>query len=175
MSFSLIENVKVVPIAYPKDFTGAAMTTEYISMKNYRKATIFVMTGVQTSTSNRAMTLVVADDASGTHHKTITSASAQCTLGLDEYWKAAGAGDTWTRTAVSSSTFNITKSSDSKMIAIEVEASEMGTFVSSSTTYSADYFALSVATPGAHAALAAAWAVLSDPRYASDAPPTAIT
>ena len=173
MSFDLIEQTKVVPIAYPKDFTGNALTTEYINMKNYRKATVYVMLGTQTSTSARAMTLVVANNASGTKHKTITSASAACTLGLDEYFISSG--DTWTRTAVTASTFNITSSMDSKMIAIEIEASEMGTFISSSVTYDADYFALSVATPGAHAALTAAFAVLSDPRYASDSPPTAIT
>jgi hypothetical protein len=172
--FSLLENTKIIPVMRPIDKTGAAFTTEWISMKNAEKATFVVNLGVMTSTSNQAVTLKVANDASGTKSKVITSASAACTLELPHYWKTT-TGDTLAKTSVTSSTFNLTKSSDAKYVIIEVEAAKMGTFISSSVTYQADYLALSVATPGAHACLAAVDCFLTGLRYQQNVPPTAIT
>lgn len=170
---SLLENAKPVSVMPPKDSTGAAFTTEYINMKHAKRLTFAIHLGSLSSTSNQAVTLKVADDASGTHNKAITSASAACTLTLEKYWKTSS-GDTLVKTSVSSSTFNIAKSSGSKMFFIEVDAEKLGTFIQSSVTYNADYVALSVATPGAHACLASVMAFLTDLRYQSDAPPTAI-
>lgn len=172
--FSLLENAKPVSVMRPKDSTGAAFTTEYINMKNAQRATFMIDLGTLTSTSNQAVTLKVANDASGTKNAAITSASASCTLKLEEYYKTSS-GDTLAKTSVSSSTFNITKSSDNKFIFIEVDAAKMGTFIASSTTYQADYLALSVATPGAHACLASVTCFLTGLRYQQSAPPTAIT
>ena len=172
--FSLLENTKIVPVMRPIDKTGAAFTTEWISMKNAEKATFLINLGVMTSTSSQAVTLKVARDASGTDAKAITSASAACSLKLEKYWKTS-TGDTLAQTSVSSSTFNLTSASDAKHIVIEVEAAKMGTFVASSTTYQAEYLALSVATPGAHACLASVDCFLTGLRYQKDVPPTAIT
>lgn len=171
---SLIENFKPVSVMRPIDKTGAAFTTEWINMKNAQKATFMIDLGVLTSTSNQAVKLKVANNASGTKSATISSASAACPLTLDYYYKTSS-GDTLAKHTVSSSTFNITKSSDAKYIFIEVEAAKMGTFIASSTTYQADYLALSVATPGAHACLASVTCFLSGLRYQQDTPPTAIT
>lgn len=173
--FSLIENAKVVSVMPPKDSTGAAFTTEYISMKNAKRVAWILQTGSMSSTSSQAVTLRVADDASGTHSAAITSASAQATLTLDHYY--VNSGDTYTKTSVSSSTFNLTASSDSKVFIVELDSrvDRLGTFVSGSSTYNADYVALSVATPGAHTCLASVVAIVSDLRYQSDAPPTVIT
>jgi len=175
--FSLIENAKVVPVAFPKDFSSAAMTTEWINRKNYKRVTFILMLGTQTSTSAAAVKLKVADDASGTHSATVSSASASCDLGLARYWKAptSSVNDVYTKTTVSSSTFNVTASSDSKILIIEANASEGQTFKSTSSTYDADFVALSVATPGNHASLRSCIAICTDPRYQSDAPPTAIS
>jgi hypothetical protein len=172
--FSLPEQCKLVSVMRPIDKTGAAFTTEWISMKNAQKATFIIDLGVMTSTSSQAVTLKVADDASGTHSRAITHASAANSLTLDHYYKTSS-GDTLAKTSVSSSTFNLTKSSDAKFVIIEVNAAQMGTFVHSSTTYNADYVALSVATPGTHACLAAVTCLLTGLRYQQDAPPTAIT
>lgn len=171
--FSLIENAKVVSVMHPIDKTGAAFTTEYISMKNAKRIAWIIDVGSLSSTSNQAVKLKVADDASGTHSASVSSSST--TLTLEEYYKQSG--DTYTKTTVSSSTFNITKSSDSTIFIIELDTRKhnFGTFSSGSTTYNADYVALSVATPGAHACLASVIAIVSDLRYQSDAPPTVIT
>ena len=174
--FSLLENTKIIPVMRPIDKNGAAFTTEWISMKNAEKATFVINLGVMTATSAQAVKLKVANDASGTKNKTISSASAACPATLDHYWKT-GAGDTLAKTtlATSTSTFNLTASSDAKYVVIEVEAAKLGTFVASSVTYQADYVALSVASPGAHACLASVDCYLTGLRYQQNVPPTAIT
>lgn len=172
--FDIESTAKVIPILYPVDSTGAAYTTEWICMKNYRKCQFFIVNGAKSSTSNQAVTLKLANDASGTKSAAITSASASTSLTLPYYYQTSS-GDTMSKTSVSSSTFNLTKSSDSKVTVIKVDAEKMGTFISSSTTYTADYLALSVGTPGAHADLACVFAILSEPRYGKTTLPTAIT
>ena len=168
--FDITENAQLVTVYHPKDRTGAALTTEWISMKHAEKATFILDCGVLTSTSNFAVTLAVADDASGTHSANIGSSTD---LGLDHYYKNSS-GVTFTRTTVSSSTFNITKSSDSTVYIIEVEAQNMGQFTSGSSTYDADYVRLSAATPGAHACLTSCHCLLTGLRYQQDTPPSQI-
>jgi len=170
----LTEEAKLVPVMRPIDKTGAAFTTEWISMKNYKHADFIINLGAMSSTSNQAVTLKVADNASGTHSAAITSASAATTLTLNEYYKTSS-GDTLAKTSVSSSTFNLTKSSDNKYVIVHVDAEKMGQFTSTSVTYDADYVAISVATPGTHACLAAVDCLLTGPRYANQSNPTAIT
>ena len=170
----LAEECKLVSVLRPIDSTGAAFTTEWISLRDYQAADFLINLGVMTSTSTQAVTLEVGNDASGTKSAAITSASAACTLSLPFYHKTSS-GDTLVKTSVSSSTFNLTKSSDAKYVVVHVDANHMGTFSSSSTTYVADYVRISVGSPGAHACLAAVDCILSKPRYASSTPPTAIT
>lgn len=178
MSFSLIENAKIVQVGVPADrgaSPGAALTTEWISMKKAQKCTFIYATGLLTSTSNQAVTLYVANNASGTKNKAITSAGAAATLTMPYVYKKTASTDTYVKTAVSSSTFNVTKSSDSRIFVIEVDANQMGTFISSSVTYNAEYVRLSVATPGVHGCLSSCIAILTGLRYQEDNPPSAIT
>lgn len=170
--FSLIENAKIVNILSPIDKTGGAIAAKWVSAKNAQKLNFLWQTGVMTSTSNQAVTLYVADDASGTHNVAI---GASADLVLDHYYSRAASTDTWSRTAVSSSTFNLTKSSDGKAFLIEVDTQKLGNFVKSSVTYAAKYVRLAIATPGAHACLMAAQCILTGLRYQEDSPPTAIT
>lgn len=168
--FSITENAKLVSVLHPIDRTGAALTTEWISMKNAEKATFILDIGALTSTSNFAVTLQVADDASGTHSKTV---GASTDLGFTHYF--TNSGDTYAKTSVSSSTFNVTSASDNKIYIIEAKAEDMGKFTSTSVSYDADYVRLSAATPGAHAALTSCVCLLTGLRYQQNAPPSAIT
>jgi hypothetical protein len=170
----LAEEGKLVPVMRPIDKTGAAFTTEWISLESYPDADFIINLGVMTSTSAQAVTLKVADDASGTHSAVITDASAQCLLELPFYHKTT-TGDTLQKVSVSSSTFNLTTSSDAKYVIVHVDAGHMGTFIDTSVTYDAAYVAISVASPGAHACLANVDCLLSGGRYKSSSPPTAIT
>lgn len=175
MSFSLMENCKIVNVMSPIDKTGAALGAVWIAAKEAQKISFLIHTGVMTSTSAQAVTLYVANNASGTKNKAITSAGAAATLTMPHYWVRAAATDAWTKTAVTSSTFNLVNTDDGKAFLIEVSTSKMGTFVASSVTYNAEYVRLAVATPGAHACLYAVQAILSGLRYQEDSPPTAIT
>ena len=169
--FDITENAKLVPIQYAIDRTTNAMTTEWISMKNATKATFILDQGAISSASSIAVTLAVATDKDGTNAKTITSASADTTLGLDHYY--TNSGDTYTKTSVSSSTFNL-DSHASTLVVIEVLAAEMGTLTSTSVDYDADYVRLSVAASGANA-VGGAMCLLTGLRYQQDTPPSAIT
>lgn len=169
--FSLIENAKIVNVLSPIDKTGAALAAVWIDASKAQKIAFHFKTGVMTSTSNQAVTLYVADDASGTHNVAI-GASADLTL---EHVYKRTTGDTWSKVAVASSTFNLTKSSDGRGFLIEVDTAKMGNFIKSSVTYQAKYVRLAVATPGAHACLMSADAILTGLRYQEDSPPTAIT
>lgn len=175
MSFSLAENAKIVNVMSPIDKTGAALGATWIAAKNAKKISFLIHTGVMTSTSAQAVTLYVANNASGTKNKAITSAGAAATLTMPHYWVRAAATDAWTKTTVASSTFNLTAGSDGKAFLIEVDTDHMGTFIASSVTYNAEYVRLAVATPGAHACLYAVQAILTGLRYQEDSPPTAIT
>jgi hypothetical protein len=169
--FSLIENAKIVNILSPIDAASAALAATYINMKNCQKATFLVGLGVVgASIGTPAVTLVVADDASGTHSKTI---GASTDLGLAEYYKRT-TGDTWTQHSVSSSTFALAHNDDGYGFLIEVDAAKMGMFTSTSVQYEATHVRLAIAAPGA-SCLMAAQCILTGLRYAEDSPPTAIT
>lgn len=172
MSFSLIENAKIVNVLSPIDKTGAALGAVWIAAKNAAKINFLIQTGVMTSTSNQAVTLYVADDASGTHNVAI---GASADLTLDHVYKRTVNTDNWAKVAVASSTFNLTKSSDGKAFLIEVDAQKLGNFIKSSVTYAAEYVRLAIGSPGVHACLMAAQAILTGLRYAEDSPPSAIT
>lgn len=175
MSFSLAENAKIVNVMSPIDKTGAALGAVWIKARKAKKISFLIHTGVMTSTSNQAVTLYVSNDKSGTKNKAITSAAAAATLTMPYYYVRAAATDVWTKTTVTSSTFNLTKSSDGKAFLIEVDTDKMGTFIASSVTYNAEYVRLAVGTPGAHACLYSVQAILTGLRYQEDSPPSAIT
>jgi hypothetical protein len=169
---NLVETAKFVQVQEPKDKTGAAVTTEWISMRQAKWVNFIINTGAMTSTSNQAVTLYVADNASGTHNAAITGTA---TLTMPHVWKRTVSTDTLVKTAVASSTFNLAKSSDNKTFIIPVDTEKAGTFTASSVTYNAEYVRVSVATPGAHACLMSVMAILTGLRYAEDSPPSAIT
>lgn len=173
MDICFPEQTKIVNVYSPADFSGGAMTTEWISMKNAQRATFFLSLGVlHSSADSAAVTLCVANDASGT--KSATTA-AKMDLTLPYYYKGGALpSDTFTKTSVSSSTFTIADTDDGRILIIEVEAAAMGQFSSSSSTYNADYVRLAVAAPGA-SALISCMCILTGLRYQSQSPPTSIT
>jgi len=173
MDFNFAEQAKVINVYSPADFSGGAMTTEWVSAKTGTKLTWFVSLGVlHASADSMDVTLNVANDASGTKSAT---AAASMDLTLDYYYKGgANPSDTMTKTSVSSSTFTIASTDDGRILMIEVDTSQVGQFSSSSTSYDADYVRLAIAAPGA-SALISCMCIATGLRYASESPPTAIT
>jgi len=172
MNFSFAENAKVVQSVVPAQYSTGALTTEWINMKGAHKATFIWQLGAL-GTASTAVTLGVAASAAGSKS---TTTVASMDLPFDYYYISGTAGssssaDVYTKVPVSASTFTLSSSSASKVIIIEVEASKLGQFTSSSATYDADYIRLNHTTGGAdyHSLVC----ILTGVRYQEESPPTA--
>ena len=173
MDAHFVETFKVVPVAVPKDHSASSLTTEWICMKNAHKATFILYCGA--IASGGALTLGVAADAAGSK-STFTAASMDLTL--DHYWvsnaaTAAASCDVYTKTLVTASTSTFDVTLDNKVYIIEVEASKMGRFTSTSVTYDADYISLAVVAGGSD--FMSCVCILTGMRYQEDAPATVLT
>jgi hypothetical protein len=147
---------KFLSAADPKNYTGAAMTDYYVSMKNYSKLTILIQTGAWAG-GTAAVTLKQATAVAGTGAKA---------LSFTKQFNDVATSGTLVETAVVSDTFTI--GTASKLFVIEVDASQLdvaGGF---------DCVSLGIATPGANADLYSVSYILSGARYQQSTPPSAI-
>lgn len=160
MSFNtaLIEQTKPVWACEPKNYTGAANTIKYASLKNYDRMLIFIQTGAWAG-GTAAVTLKQATDVSGTSNKA---------LAFSYVWiNTAGAPDTFTKTTVSSNTFNLDTAN--LLYVIEVRASDLD------VDNQFDTVGVNVASPGANADFYGVVYLMGAPRYSQASPPTALT
>ena len=160
MSFNtaLIEQTKPVWACEPKNYTGSANTIKYASLKNYDRMLVFIQTGAWAG-GTAAVTLKQATDVSGTSNKA---------LGFSYVWvNTAAAPDTFTRTAVTSNTFNLDTAN--LLYVIEVRASDLD------VDNGFDTVGVNVATPGANADFYGITYVLGAPRYPQASTPTSLT
>lgn len=149
MSHNLVENGQIEVLAVPIDTTGAAVASDWISLKDYSHATIIITQGAWAG-GTPAVTLKQATVVAGTDTKA---------LGFDWMWTKTGlTGTTYTKTAVTSDTFNLTATANSITV-IEVEAASLD------VDNGFDCFQLAIASPGANADLISAVVVLTGARY----------
>ena len=146
---ALIENAAIEVLAVPIDTNGAVVASDWISLKLYRHATIIITQGAWAG-GTPAVTLDQATAVAGTGTKT---------LEFETMWTQTGlTGTGYTKTAVTSDTFNLTATANSMTI-IEIDAEDLdqaGGFTS---------FQLDIASPGANADLIAAIVILTEPVY----------
>lgn len=152
----LIENMKFIFGAEPKNMTGAAMTAEYVSLKLYKHLTIVIQTGAWAG-GTCAVSLLQATDV---------SASSAHALEFDWVWEDEGATGALTKTAVVSDTFLL--DAVNSLYIIEIDAAELDVDLLH------DCVTLVVATPGGNNDLYSVLYVLSEPRYSGSTPPSAI-
>ena len=146
---NLLECCGIEVAAVPIDTTGAAVTGDYYSMKDYGHITFIITQGAWAG-GTPAVTIKQATDVAGTDEKA---------LNLDWYWVQTGlTGTGYTKTAVTSDTFNLAATAN-RITVIEVEADSLD------TTGGFDCVRLGVASPGSNADLISAVAILSQPRY----------
>lgn len=162
MSFNtrLIENYRFVWANEPKNYTGAAATAKWVSMKGYDRLLILIQTGAWAG-GTAAVTLNQATAVAGTSSKA---------LAFTKMWvNTAGAPDTFTQTAVVSNTFNLDTAN--LMYLIEVVASDLD------TANGFDCVSLAVASPGSNADFYGATYILGAARYpqAPTATPSAVS
>ena len=153
----MVENNKSVFGAVPKSYSSAAMTAQYVSMKNYGHLTIIITTGAWAA-GTAAVTLAQATAIAGTGTKA---------LAMAYYWLGTLTDDALVKTAVTSDTFNL--SAASKLVVIEVDAEDLD------VDNGFDCVTLEVASPGANADFYNVVYVLSQPRYSQPTPPTALS
>ena len=156
-SLRMIERMKPVWAAVPKSYSGAAMTAQYVSMKNYDRLGIGIMTGAWAA-GTAAVTLSQATAVAGTGAKA---------LGMTTMWvNTAAAADTFTLTAVASNTFNLDTAN--LMYWIEVVASDLD------VNNGFDCVSLAVASPGANADFYGVFYILDQCRYPDKDLPSAL-
>ena len=150
-----------VPVA---DAFSGGLTTEAVSLENYRKATLVVLTGAIEGANSNLVTIEASDDASGSN----TTAMA-FRYRAQQYSTTV---DTWgSLTAATSSGYNFASNNAvanavwfAEVLAEEVEAAQAGaTFVRAVIAETAD----KTCTAGG------LW-ILSGPRYMQSVPLTAI-
>ncbi len=147
--------VNVIP---PKDYTGAASTDVYVSLKNAAHATIIITTGAWAAGTS-AITLLQATAVAGTSTKA---------LSFTKMWTNAAdlTSTALVETAVVSDTFTI--GAAATLWIIEVDASSLD------VANNFDCLAVHGATPGSNADLYSAVMILSGLRYGGKTPPNAL-
>jgi len=143
------DKIKFVEAIPPANYSGAAGTGNYISLKNYRKCAIVINTGAWAG-GTAAVTVNKATEVSGLG---ATAASFSYMYTND----GAATGSLLTKTAVTSNTFNLDTANS--MYVIEIDAASLG---------DCDCIQLAVASPGANNDYYSATYVLSEPRFKDD-------
>ena len=152
----LVQEKKLIWAAEPKNYTGAAMTAKYVSLKGYDHITIVIQTGAWAA-GTAAVTINEATDVSAT--------SPQA-LAFTKQWNDETASGTLVETAVTSNTFNLTTAN--KLYVIEIDAAQL------TVDSNYDCLTLAVASPGANADFYGVTYILGGTRYAGATPLTAI-
>jgi hypothetical protein len=160
---SFLADHHIVNGLYPvADAFATSMTTDYISLKDYRRVTFLVHTGVATGgTANGVITVLAASDAAGTGAGAIAFKSQTCA--------SSTTVDTWSALTDRASTgFAMTAASNAMYIvevtADQVEAVDPGN----------PFVALKVTEDTNDPVVAGVVAILSEPRYGTGTPVTAI-
>lgn len=159
MSFNtrLIESFKPVWACEPKSYSGTANTIKYASLKLYDRIMILIQTGAWAA-GTAAVTLKQATEVAGTTNKA---------LAFTTMWvNTAGAPDTFTKTTVTSNTFNLDTAN--LLYIIEVVASDLDV----DNAY--DCIGVNIATPGANADFYGVTYLLGNARYPQATLPSAL-
>lgn len=158
MNTRLIDNIKPVWAMEPKNYTGAAGTASYVSLKNYNHITIAIQTGAWAG-GTAAVTLSQA--------KTVAGGSSKA-LAFSTMWVNTGAApDTFTATTVSSNTFNLDTAN--LLYVIEVDAATLD------IDNDFDCISVAIASPGGNNDFYGVTYWLCGSRYPQSALPTSKT
>lgn len=151
----MIECLKPCWANEPKNYTGAANTIQYVSMKLYGRLLIFIQTGAWAG-GTAAVTLKQATAVAGTANKA---------LAFTTMWvNTAVAPDTFTKTAVASNTFNLDTAN--LLYVIEVVDSDLD------VGNAFDCVGVNIASPGSNADFYGAICLGGQPRYPDAALPS---
>ena len=139
--------------AVPIDTTGAICTGTAINMANYGKLMIVISQGAW---------------AGGTPAVTLTSATVEAftdeqALSMSYYWTKLKGAATFTKTAITSSTFNLPATANTITV-LQVDASDLD------AVDGFKWVRVNIASPGANADLISVFYILGEPKYVSSIP-----
>lgn len=144
----LLDMAGVEVAAVPIDTTGAAVASDWFSMKFYQRCTFIIFQGAWAG-GTPAVTLAQATAVAGTGTKA---------LGFSKYYSMTGlTGTTYAETAVESNTFNLTATANTITV-IDIT----GDMLDEANSF--DCVQLNIASPGANADLICCVAILTEPR-----------
>lgn len=156
----ITQEKKIVNLLPHKDISAGAFSTAYVNMENYGHVDFIVSIGAN-GAGAKAVTF-----------KESIAGSSSATLALPHYYSnatalgsASIANDTFAKVTMASGTFNIAASTDNLVYVIPCDADQL--------TSGKTHVGLGIATTSA-ACIAGCLAILSEPRYASDSPPSAL-
>lgn len=152
----LVENLKSIRAADPKDYSSAAFAGLYVSMKNYNHIQIKILTGAWAA-GTAAVTVKQATAVAG------TSAKA---LGFSWMWTDEAADGTLVKTAVTANTFDLDTASKQYIIEIDVTTLDVANGF--------DCLSVLVASPGANADLYSIGYQLSGAGWKESTPPSCL-
>jgi hypothetical protein len=147
---SWLRQNQVVWVSAPKNYTGAAATTEYVSFKNWERAVIKFQLGAWAA-GTAAVTINQATDVSATGATALAFAYMYTN-------SAAVTAPTLVKTAVTASTFNLSVANSTFLIEIKADELDAGY----------DCLSVAVASPGANADFYGVEIIMSGPRYGGD-------
>lgn len=154
--FLFPENIQPVWGIEPKNWTGAASTGDYASMKNYYRCAIVIQTGAWAG-GTVAITLEQATAVAGTGTKA---------LAFSWQWNDVAATGTYVKTAVTSNTFNLATANKSFVIDILADTLDIANGF--------DCITVKGATPGANADFYCAMYYMYGAKFAQDGMKSAI-
>ncbi len=152
----LVERLKVIWANAPANYTGAASTDKYVSLKKYGRILALILTGAWAA-GTAAVTLLQATAVAGTGAKA---------LAFDTMWTDTAATGTLVKTAVVSNTFNLAVANAAYVIDIDARTLDLANGFNS--------VAVDIASPGANADFYSVVYVLGDTRYEQSTPPSAL-
>jgi len=161
LNAALPEQMKFVMGCSPAALATTAGDGDFVSMKNYNRLTIVILVNNATTVTGGAVTLIQATEVAGSTTKA---------LAMTRMWANTdtGAGDTLTKTAVTSDTFTTT-TTDNKdaMYVIEVRSEDLDV--------ANGYDCVRVDVASMANAVGSVLYILDGARYGGATPPAAIT
>lgn len=151
----LIGNVHIIPIIHPVDTAAGAPTCDIVSLQKYNHVTFILQTG--TNSKGFAVTVECCNTAAGGSNDAMS----------EFYYREMATVDTWGALTASGGTLTVADADDNHVFAIEIDADEL--------TAADHYFVkLTCAAPASGNNYVSAIAILSEPRYSTDIPITAV-
>lgn len=156
------EQVNIVSAIAPVDLSAAANTGDWISMKNYERATLVVFKGAGTAGDDPTVTLQQATDVSGTGAKNL-AAIDRVHVKQDTALTSVGTFTLVTQTAAETYTDD-TSAEDQAIWAIDIQAEDLD------RANDFDCIQASIADVGTNAQIGGALWLLWGARYGGDLP-----